>query len=563
MEEYVEERLKEMIEKNQVLEQTCFPELGVPGGNFLEGKVADTYWINEIEGIQFRTDRISAGDVVLKGAIPLKGELFVEIQEHWAEKIEQEQICRHHLKKSLTTNSMLIERTWDLGLEIIVRGYITGSAWRDFNEVLDETKPLSSTNNKFYGQYGIELKPEMFEGGEIKKNAKFIEPIVTITTKEKGDPGQTVEEAYEYIQKKFNNIVLHLLEDNSMPLTGVFSERSALDYAIECSKKLYKLGAKELAKKGKIFVDTKFEWGLRKYMADQEVNYTDPKDSVILIDEFFTTDSSRFWESATYKERFEQGLEPEAFDKEYVRRYLQENGLWKKENVVLPVPVRLEAAKRICQAYEFLTGYSLFYSIDELSRGDFLSCNSTLVSLLNSQYDQEKELMKGCFVSIIAGSGSDIKKENSPVSKITKTLEELGIPYGVNVASAHRDPESLFELVDWFDSYAGDIVYIDVTGMSNGKGPSIAARTLNSVIINYENKTDKDSKSFWSSFETPSGVAPTPAYGGINSALAAAKILGYKHGEVREAVEKYMQDKKAKVAEDNAEHARVYRPKLD
>ncbi len=563
----VDETLKIMIEENRVLETTCFPELGVPEGGFHKGKVRDNYEINDIEGIQFTTDRISAGDVELTGAIPLKGALFVEVQEYWAKKIEEEQICQHHLKKRLTTNSMLIEQLHTLGLEVIVRGFITGSAWRDFNQIIDYGKRHSSTNNKFYEQYGIELTPDMFEGGEIKKNAKFVKPIVTITTKADGDPGITVEEAYEFLQKRFNKIVLPLPivegeEERSLLLSASISDRNVLDYVIDCSKKLYKLGAEELAKKGKIFVDTKFEWGVRKYTKEQKINYTEPADCVVLADEWFTTDSSRFWELETYQERFEAEEEPQAFDKEYVRKYLQEAGLWKKKGVVLPDSVRLEAAKIICQAHEFLTGADLDDVVEGLKVGDSYFDQSHIVCHnLNCTYSQNDKLIKGYFVSIIAGSGSDIEKEKSPVKNISKTLKALNIPHGINVASAHRDPESLFELVDWFDSYSGDIIYIDVTGMSNGKGPSIAARTLNPVIINYENKSDKDSNEVWSSLQTPSGVAPTVAYGGTNSALAAAKILGLKHDEVKEGVEKYMQGKKAKVAEDNAKHATVYRPK--
>ncbi len=257
------------------------------------------------------TDRISAFDVVLPDEIPEKGKVLTKLSIFWFRRLGD--ICPNHLigtdlehiplqlmhkKQYFRGRSMVVHKTEVFPVECIVRGYLAGSAWKEYQE--------SGT------VCGLELPDGLIE------SAKLPEPIFTPTTKaEEGhDESITFEEMNELIGPDY---AAHLKEK---------------------SLALYEAARDYVAQRGIIIADTKFEFGL----ADGEV---------MLVDEALTPDSSRFWRA----DEHEAGRPQKSFDKQFVRDFLQESD-WDKEPPVpeLPADVIAKTTERYVQAYEMITG---------------------------------------------------------------------------------------------------------------------------------------------------------------------------------------------------------------
>jgi len=243
------------------------------------------------------SDRISSFDSVLNNLIPNKGAVLNGITNYWFDKIRH--IVDNHLIKVVDPNISLVKEAEPIKVEMIVRGYLTGSMWR-----------------------GYKNKQRVFSGVRVKnrltQNRKFPKPIVTPTTKEEHDreiiPKDIVKEGW--------------------------TTKEIYDKMKKISLKLFDLGTKELEQKGIILVDTKYEFGL----LDGEL---------ILIDEIHTPDSSRFWDAKAYKkDRFKV----DSMDKEYIRQWLLYNKVDGKVPNVLPEDVIAEASKRYEDIFEKITG---------------------------------------------------------------------------------------------------------------------------------------------------------------------------------------------------------------
>lgn len=288
---------------HDVLKTIDMPTLGKKN----QGKVRDFYFVDD-KRILVTTDRQSAFDVILRH-IPFKGAVLNLLSAFWFDKTRH--IVQSHMISVPDPNVMIAKNCEPIPVEMVVRGYISGvtktSIWYSYQQ----------------GErliYGIK-----FPDG-LKKNQKLPKPVITPTTHGGGISGHDDRLTRDEIISR--GIVSKNLY-NQM-------EKAAFD--------LFEFGSKLCKRHGLILVDTKYEFGLYK-------------GKLTLIDEIHTPDSSRFWISDTYKSRFKRGLEPENFDKEflrlwYVNRGYRGDGPPPKMTSELIVAV----SKRYIGVYEKLTG---------------------------------------------------------------------------------------------------------------------------------------------------------------------------------------------------------------
>ncbi|TSC88317.1 MAG: phosphoribosylaminoimidazole-succinocarboxamide synthase [Microgenomates group bacterium Gr01-1014_7] len=286
---------------------TVLKTVNLPGlGKKYQGKVRDFYILGD-KRIIITTDRLSAFDRVL-GVFESKGQALNQLSEFWFEKTKN--IIQNHMISVPDPNVMVVKNCKLIPIEMVVRGYITGV-----------------TNTSIWGSYekgerviyGIK-----FPDG-LKKNQKLPVPVITPTTKaEKGHDERLTEQ--EIIQRKI--ISPHIWKQMKGAALKLFERGQAI-----CNKA------------GIILVDTKYEFGL------------DSKGKLMLIDEIHTPDSSRFWIKKTYLERFKKGLEPENFDKEFLRIWYAKRG-YKGDGKPpkMPDTFKKKVSQRYIAIYEKITG---------------------------------------------------------------------------------------------------------------------------------------------------------------------------------------------------------------
>lgn len=275
-------------------------------GKKYQGKVRD-YYIQKNNRIIITTDRQSAFDRIL-GLIPFKGQVLTLMSEFWFDKTKD--IIQNHLISLSDPNVMLVKNCKVIPIEMVVRGYISGST---------STSIWTAYAKGDRTIYGIKFK----EG--LKKNQKLKTPIITPTTKADVGHDEKLTEK-EILQRKI-----------VPPKIWKQMKKAALA--------LFERGTKICAKAGIILVDTKYEFGL------------DRNNKLMLIDEIHTPDSSRFWIKKTYKERLVKGLEPENFDKEFLRLWFKEKG-YSGEGKAPKMPQSFisQVSNRYITIYEKITG---------------------------------------------------------------------------------------------------------------------------------------------------------------------------------------------------------------
>ncbi|MDE6238255.1 MAG: phosphoribosylaminoimidazolesuccinocarboxamide synthase [Muribaculaceae bacterium] len=277
------------------------------------GKVRDVYSIGEDLLVMIATDRISAFDVILPKGIPFKGQVLNQIADYFLESTSD--IVPNW--KAAVPDPMVTagKRAEGFKVEMIVRGYLAGSAWRDYENGVREI-------------CGVKLPEGM------KENEKFPEPILTPTTK--ADEGHDMNISREEI------------------IAQGIVDKDDYEQMEKYALALFKRGTEMAADKGLILVDTKYEFG--KY---------DGK--VILIDEIHTPDSSRYFYADGYEERLKKGEPQKQLSKEFVRQWLIENGFMGKEGQKVPemTPEFCESvSQRYIELYEHITGKK-FVKADE------------------------------------------------------------------------------------------------------------------------------------------------------------------------------------------------------
>ncbi len=273
--------------------------------NVYHGKVRDVYTINNDKLIMVATDRISAFDVILPKGIPYKGQILNQIAAKFLDATKD--IVPNW--KLATPDPMVTvgQKAEAFPVEMIIRGYLTGSSWRTYKSGAREI-------------CGVKIPEGM------KEHQKFPKPIITPTTK--AAEGHDEDISKEDIIKR-----------------GLIS---AEDYAQieEITYKLFERGTEIAAKRGLILVDTKYEFGK-----------IDGK--IVLIDEIHTPDSSRYFYSEGYEERFAKGEQQKQLSKEFVREWLMANGFQGKDGQKVPEmtdEIVAGISARYIELYENITG---------------------------------------------------------------------------------------------------------------------------------------------------------------------------------------------------------------
>jgi phosphoribosylaminoimidazole-succinocarboxamide synthase len=293
-----------------VLLRSNFPELKLHAS----GKVRDVYQLDAEHLLFVATDRISAFDYVLATGIPHKGRVLTQISLFWFEFL-RDVVANHvvtaDVKKypaaaqkyadQLQGRSMMVMRAEMIPVECVVRGYISGSAWKEYK-----------TSGRVCG---IELP------AGLKESGKFPQPIFTPATKATTGHDENIP------------------FDEMTKIVGVELSRQLRDLSL----KIYSKAADYALQKGIIIADTKFEFGMTSK-------------GITLADEVLTPDSSRFWPA----DKFQQGRAQDSYDKQYVRDYLEEIH-WNKQPPApaLPVEVARHTSDKYLEAFHQLTGHEL------------------------------------------------------------------------------------------------------------------------------------------------------------------------------------------------------------
>ena len=277
-------------------------ELGLDLMERYKGKVRDNYTDKKKEQrVIVVSDRISAFDVVL-GTIPFKGQVLNQITKFWFEQTAD--VAKSHLISVPDPNIMVVRLAKPFPAEVIVRGYITGSLWREYQKGEDN--------------YGLGLAEGM------KKDQKFERPIITPSTK--------ADEGHDMPLRREG--VLELIPEEKYKKME------------EMALALFKRGQEIANKRGLILVDTKYEFG---ETADGEI---------IVIDEIHTPDSSRYWILNEYEKRFSAGEEQKMLDKEFIRQWLikEKNFMGNGPKPELSESIKVSSALRYIELYEKITG---------------------------------------------------------------------------------------------------------------------------------------------------------------------------------------------------------------
>jgi phosphoribosylaminoimidazole-succinocarboxamide synthase len=276
-------------------------------GRRVEGKVRDNY-VGEGRRTIVVTDRVSCFDVVV-GTIPLKGQVLNQLAAFWFEKTKD--LVPNHLLSVPDPNVSVVRECEIMPVEFVYRGYLTG---------------VTSTSIWYAYSRGAEEYCGHNLPKGLRKHQKLPEPLLTPTSKApKGGHDELTSRA-QIIER------------------GIMSEER-FDAVAKLGASLFAAGQAWAESRGLILVDTKYEMGIS---ADGEV---------VVADEIHTPDSSRYWYRDTYEQAMSQGRDPQALDKEYVRRWLADQDyLGDGEPPALTDEVRCEAARRYIEAYERITG---------------------------------------------------------------------------------------------------------------------------------------------------------------------------------------------------------------
>jgi phosphoribosylaminoimidazole-succinocarboxamide synthase len=293
------------------LDLDALKEMGVTcacdRNRYYRGKVRDILDLGEYLFI-FTTDRISAFDHVL-ATIPHKGEILNQLSLFWFKQTAD--IIDNHIVKEVSSRSVLAKKCTLVPLEVVVRGYLTGSAWRDY-------KKGNSIS-------GIRLPAGM------NMNQRFRQPLITPSTKaEKGVHDEPISRD-EIIRRNIVEARLwERIEDTALAL--------------------FRRGTEIAFRRGLILVDTKYEFGMNA-------------GKLYVVDEIHTQDSSRYWYGDTYDELYNKGEEQRELDKEFFRKWLMQRGyMGDGEPPVIEDTVTMQIYERYREAFKKITGNEFYPS---------------------------------------------------------------------------------------------------------------------------------------------------------------------------------------------------------
>lgn len=454
--------------KNELLENKIISnfEFNYHKKKYYEGKVRNTYRLDKYNMLLIKhTDKLSAYDSYICD-IYGKGETLNHMSCWWMNQTKHI-IPNHYIYHR--GPYQLAKLCTRIDLEVIVRGYITGSSKTSLWTLYQEGN---------HNVYSINLP----EG--LRKNQKLSEPVVTPTTKSDTDEpildeeivskGLLRKEQWEYIKSK----------------------------ALE----LYNYGSAISASKGLILVNTKYEFGIYE-----------PTGEIMLINEIHTGDSSRYWMIDSYKSRLESGQEPVNFDKDYIRRYIDNNhpefkktSLNQRQKLYIPKEEESNVANAYMNLYSMLTNDTL-----DLNNMNYMTISRFLDLYINNIAP---------LVVVISGSKSDIPI----VKKVNDELDKQGIMYHNYYHSAYKETSLVMDIIQQYNNLYGQrkMLYIPVVGMSNALGGVIAENTK-FPVINCPNFSDKDDQSINinSSLQMPSRVPSAVILRHDNISMFAKYVL--------------------------------------
>ena len=289
---------------NKTINQTNFQ---LPNQtNFYKGKVRDVYTIGDDKLVMVTSDRISAFDHVLPKGIPFKGQVLNQIAAKFLTATED--IVPNWMEGNPDPSVTIGKRCEPFKVEMVIRGYLTGHAWREYKK-----------GNRIL--CGVSLPDGMIE------NQKFDNPIITPTTK--AEVGHDEDISRDEILNQ-----------------GLVCEEDYIKLE-NYTLRLFERGTEIAKQKGLILVDTKYEFG------------KDSNGVITLIDEIHTPDSSRYFYIDGYEEKVNNGESPKQLSKEFVRQWLIENGFQGKDGQVIPEMTEdycNSVSERYIELFEYITG---------------------------------------------------------------------------------------------------------------------------------------------------------------------------------------------------------------
>lgn len=293
-----------------------------PHVNLYRGKVRDVLDLGS-SMVLVTSDRISAFDCSL-GCVPGKGEILNQLSLFWFYKTKD--LVPNHIIKEVSSRAVKVKKARVIPLEMIVRGYLTGSAWRDYS------------NGGVHGQ--------VLPAG-LTANCKFDQPLITPTTKAENGKHDAPISRQEILEQ------------------GLVSQK-LWEQIVSYSLALFNRGTEILRERGLILVDTKYEFGL-------------VDDQLIVVDEIHTMDSSRFWFAEDYEKARAENRPPRQLDKEFLRTWLMDQGFQGDgPSPSIPPQVLEEVLSRYKETFQLITGQNF----TEQSHGIEVETRKILSSLI-------------------------------------------------------------------------------------------------------------------------------------------------------------------------------------
>jgi phosphoribosylaminoimidazole-succinocarboxamide synthase len=293
-----------MFRDPPILEDATLP--GLPG--HYRGKVRDNYDLPDGRRILIATDRLSAFDRIL-ASIPYKGQVLTQTARFWFERTAD--LCPSWAEAYPDPNVVVGQRLAILPVEVVVRGYLAGTT---------STSILTQYRAGRREMYGMR-----FPDG-LRDNERLPGPVITPTSK-------AFDGAHDEPLTRAEIIERGLLT------------RAQWDEVSARALALFARGQADMAERGLILVDTKYEFG------------TDPSGRIVLADEIHTPDSSRFWQASSYEARFAEGAAPESFDKDFVRSWVAARcDPYRDPIPEIPRALVLQTSRRYIEAFETITG---------------------------------------------------------------------------------------------------------------------------------------------------------------------------------------------------------------
>ena len=441
----------------------------------VKGKVRNVYDIgHSLYGIE-HTDRLSSFDRHICD-IRQKGEILTKTSAFWFQRIEKDLGIQSHYIWS-DENVMVVKKCDVLPIEVVVRGYITGSTktslWTHYN-----------AGERTY--CGI-----TFPDG-LQKNQRLTEPVLTPTTKGVEDKPISSE---DIVRMKL-------------------ATQSQWDEIAEKAMAIFTYGQEYASEQGLILVDTKYEFGI------------DADGNILLIDEVHTCDSSRFWIKHNYEERFMNHQEPDKYDKDVVRDYVKQQyeNPYIVESFTIPESHREKTNSVYRDFYHRLTGETICSPIVH-SNTNVLSSEyteQTSYSDTIQQYFKNIHWQTNPTLVLLAGSESDRKH----IDILEAFANQYKIHYHSHVASAHKNTACVMELLDFYNSTNGKIIFITIAGRSNALSGVVASNTNYPTIAcpPFKDKMDM-CVNIQSTLQCPSRVPVMTILEPHNVILAAKKIF--------------------------------------